>query len=206
MKKEELFAIIHGYICSDGGIYNRTVKDIHGKKLRIRRKLRTKFFNETPELINDFIDIIRKLYPNVKSIRYYPKRKEVEIRNHTLSKDILNLGKVWSYNWEFPKYMNTKQKLLWIRAFVDSDGTVQNRMYDRFIAIDSVNKRGLKDISKFLIDINIPNKIYNIKGGSFRLKISKRNNLIRFNSLITLKHPEKQHKLIEAINSYKRIE
>lgn len=203
MKKGDILAVIHGYICSDGGIYNRTVKDWHGKKLRVRRRLRTRFFNETKELIDDFIKSIMKLYPKVRSIRHYEKRKEVEIRNDTISKDILKLGKVWSYNWEFPKNLTNKQKLLWIRAFVDCDGTVQNRKYDRFIAIDSVNNLGLNDISLTLKKFKIPNKIYSIKGGSFRLKIFGRENLIRFKSLITLKHPRKKTNLINAIKSYK---
>jgi len=203
MNKKDLMAKIHGYIASDGGIYNMRVKDIHGKKLRIRRKLRTKFFNQDKELIDDFINIIHMLYPKIKSIRYYPKRYEVEVRNNTISKDILKLGKVWSSNWEFPKSLNDKQKKLWIAAFTDCDGTVQNRNYDRFVAIDSINKNGLRRISRVLEDFGITNKIYNIKGGSFRLKIFRRENLIKFNSLIKLNHLGKRRKLIEAINSYK---
>jgi len=203
MGKLDSLATIHGYISSDGGIYSNKIKDIHGKKIRIRTKLRTKFYNSEDTLINDFLNNIKSLYPNVKSIRYYEKRMEVEIRNNTISQDILGLGKVWSKNWEFPEKLTNKQKKLWLRAFIDCDGTVQNRKYDRFVAIDSVNKVGLNKISTILRMFNLPNKVYNIKGGSYRLKIFGKDNLIRFNSIIKLKHPRKRKLLKEAINSYK---
>ena len=43
MNKKDLLVKLHGYVASDGGIYTMKVKDMHGKKLRIRRKLRTRF-------------------------------------------------------------------------------------------------------------------------------------------------------------------
>lgn len=204
MNKKDWFVKIHGYICSDGGIYSWKCKDIHGGKLRIRRRLRTKFYNKEIALINDFMNAIKKAYPELKSMRYYPKRIEVEIRNHTLSKEILKLGKVWSHNWEFPKNLTTKQKKLWIRAFSDSEGTLYNKNYNRYIALDSVNFSGLKEVSKALYEFGILNKLYEFKNfNRSRIKISGKNNLIKFNNLIGFEHPSKQAKLIGAINSFK---
>ena len=204
MNKKEALAKLHSYVSSDGTIVTWKCKDIHGSKLRTRIKLRTKFYNIEEALINDFIDTIKFLYPKVKSIRYYPKRSEVEIRNHTISKDILNFGKVWSRNWEFPKNLTQKQKVLWIRAFADCEGTVQNSNYDRFIAMDSVNLKGLKDVLKELKKLGINGNFYNIKGGSsYRIKIFRKDNLQKFNKLIGFLHPIKQEKLSLAIKSYR---
>ena len=205
MTRKDLLAKIHGYVCSDGGIYSWKCKDIHGKKIRVRRRLRTKFFNKEPALINDFMNAIKLAFPKVKSIKYYPKRIEVEIRNHTLSNEILKLGKVWSHNWEFPRAMSLKQKKLWIRAFSDSEGTVNNYNYDRFVALDSINLKGLKRISNELKKLGISNKLYEFKKfNRSRIKIHGKGNLIKFRNIIGFEHPSKQVKLTEAINSFKK--
>jgi len=206
MNKKDLLVKIHGYVSSDGGIYNRKCKDIHGRKLRVRMRLRTKFYNKEKTLIEDFCKTIKELYPWLKSLKLYEKRLEVEIRNDTVTRDILKLGKVWSANWEIPKNINKKQKAIWIRAFADGEGTVYNKNYNRYVAIDSINLQGLREISEILKDFKIYNKIYTIKykgNTSYRLKISKQENMIRFNSIIGFNHPERQKRLIEAINSYK---
>jgi len=206
MNKKELLVKLHAYVASDGGIYSWKSKDIHGRKLRIRRRLRTKFFNKEETLIKDFIATIGQLYPEVKSIRYYPKRMEVEVRNDTVSKNILGLGKVWSANWQFPRNLTKRQTIIWIRAFSDGEGTVNNRDYDRYVAIASINFRGLKSISQALKKLYIKNKIYNINyksHQSYRLKISRKENLIRFYKIIGFNHPKRMERLKEAIESYK---
>jgi len=206
MNKKDLLIKLHGYVASDGGIYSMKVKDMHGKKIRIRRRLRTKFFNKNDVLINDFLDTFNIIYPNIKSIRYYKKRIEIEIRNHTVSKEILSLGKVWSRNWEIPKNITNNQKRLWVRAFADGEGTVYNKNHNRYVAIDSINLNGLKEISTILQEWNIIHKIYGVKWNnyqSYRLRIYRKENLIKFNKLIGFTHPEKQQKLNETIYSYK---
>lgn len=206
MDKKDGLAKLHGYVASDGGIYTWKCKDIHGKRLRIRRRLRTKFFNKEKALIEDFIKSVKKVYPWLKSMKYYEKRIEVEIRNDTVAKEILALGKVWSSNWEFPKDLNNRQKRIWIKAFVDGEGTVNNENYNRYVAVSSINLDGLKDISRTLKELGISSKIYTIRYKSYtsyRLKISRKENLVKFNKLIRFNHPLKQRKLNEALKSYK---
>ena len=204
MEKEDFLVKIHGYVCSDGGIYSSKCTDLHGRKLRTRRRLRVKFYNKEKALIDDFINAVKKVRPDIKSLRYYPYRIEVEIRNHTLSKEILSLGKVWSHNWQFPENLTEYQKKIWIRAFSDSEGTVNNQNYDRYIALDSVNFEGLKKVSDNLKEFGIDNKIYWFdKSRRARIKISKKENLVRFKETIGFEHPEKQAKLTSAIHSFK---
>ncbi|MFH1711335.1 MAG: LAGLIDADG family homing endonuclease [Nanoarchaeota archaeon] len=205
MKRKDFLVKIHGYVCSDGGIYSWKCKDVHGNKLRIRRKLRTKFYNKEKLLIDDFIQAIKRAYPHIKSLRYYPKRIEVEVRNNTLSKEILSFGKVWSHNWEFPKNLTDNQKKIWIRAFSDSEGTVNNKNYDRYVALDSVNLNGLKTVSDILSEFGITNKIYWFeKSRRARIKVRGKDNLLKFSNLIGFTHPEKQAKLTNAIGSFKQ--
>lgn len=206
MNKQDSLIKIHAYVSSDGIIDNWKSKDLHGKKIRIRKKLRTRFYNNEEKLIQDFIKTIKKLYP-LKSIKFYPKRSEIEIRSQVLAKDLLKLGEVSSKSWEVPKNIEGNQKAVWIKAFADCDGTIYDKNYNRYVAIDPINLKGLKQISKILEEFNIKNKIYiiNYKGKtSYRLKISRKDNLIKFNKIIGFNHPKKKRKLIKAINSYKQ--
>ncbi|MEK6885902.1 MAG: LAGLIDADG family homing endonuclease [Nanoarchaeota archaeon] len=206
MNKKDLLVKIHGYVASDGGIYFKKCKDIHGKKLRIRKRLRTYFYNTEEVLIKDFIKALKKLYPKIKSIKYRPKRYEVRVENHRISKDILKLGKIGSKVWEFPSGLNKRQKIIWIRAFVDGEGSVCNSDYHRYIVIDSINGLGLKKVAFNLKSLGIENHFYkfNFKGYIFyRIKISRKINLIKFYNVIGFNHPKRMRRLKEAINSYK---
>ena len=117
------------------------------------------------------------------------------------------MGQVSTKNWEVPKDLTNKQKIIWIRAFADCDGTVGHYNYNRYIAIDSINLNGLNQISNVLSELGIFNRIQKVRYKeiiSYRLKISRKDNLVRFNKLIGFNHPKKKQKLIEAINSYKQ--
>jgi hypothetical protein len=206
MNKKDLLVKIHGYVASDGGIYPYKNKDIHGRKLRIRRYLRTKFYNTEETLILDFLKTIRKIYPKIKSIKYYPKRYEIDVHNNRISKDILKLGKIGSRVWEVPQKLNRRQKIIWLRAFADGEGSVYNADYNRYLVIDSINVRGLKEVSSILKSLGIENHFYRIdfKGYiSYRIKISRKENLTRFCKVVGFNHPKRMKKLKEAIKSFK---
>lgn len=206
MNKKDLLVKIHGYVASDGGIYPYKNKDLHGGKLRIRRYLRTRFFNKEEALIQDFLETIRKIYPEIRSIKYYPKRYEIDVRNYRISKDILKLGRIGSRVWEVPRNLNRRQRIIWLRAFVDGEGSVYNKGYDRYLVIDSINGRGLKEVSSILKSLRIENHFYrfDFKGYIFyRIKISRKENLTRFCKVIGFNHPKRMKKLKEAINSFK---
>ena len=100
--------------------------------------------------MNDFVVSVKRIYPHLTYIRKDNKKFDAEVRSQILSKDLLKLGKVSTKSWEFPKGINTKQKRIWIRAFADCDGTVNDYNYTRYVAIDSINLNGLKQISLIL--------------------------------------------------------
>lgn len=207
MSKKDLLIKIHGYIASDGRVDTYKLKEKRGNNVRIRQRLRTRFFNKEKTLIFDFIKAIKKLYPDIKNIRYTEKRIEVEIRSQIITKDILKLGKVGTFDWEIPKKISDKQQRIWIRAFADGEGTVYyNKNYNRYIAIDSTNLKGLKSVSNLLQKCKIVNSIYKVKYKSYvsyRLRIYRKENLINYNKFIGFTHPLKKIKLRGAIKSYK---
>jgi len=206
MNKKDYLVKLHAYVSSDGMIDTWKCKEIRGNNIRVRKRLRVRFYNQERILINDFIECVNKVYPELKYIRYSEKRGEIDIRSQRLVKGILLLGDISTKSWEFPKKLNKIQKRIWISAFADCDGTVYNKDYRRFISIDSINLNGLNEVSNILSEFKIENKIYtiNYKGYiSYRLKIFGKENLIKFNNLIGFNHPLKKEKLRGAINSYK---
>jgi len=204
--KKDLLIKIHAYVSSDGIIDTWKCKEIRGNNIRVRKRLRVRFYNQEEELIRDYLDAVRKAHPQQKYIRYSKKRSEIEIRSQIICKSILKLGKVSTKNWEVPKKLNNKQKIIWTRAFADCDGTVGHYNYNRYVAIDSINLNGLNQIANTLNKLRISSRIQKVKyreNTSYRLIISGKENLIKFNKIIGFMHPIKKKKLKEAIQSYK---
>ncbi|MBU0959111.1 MAG: hypothetical protein KKB31_04155 [Nanoarchaeota archaeon] len=211
MNKSDVLVKLHAYIASDGIINTWKSKDMHGKKLRIRPRFRVRFYNNEKTLIKDFISSVKKIYSSTKYakkyIKYSEKRFEVEVRGQIIAKSIFFLGEISTKNWELPKNLKKNQEIIWIRAFADCDGTVGHYGHHRYIAIDSINFKGLKQLSKVLEELGISNRILKVKykgNTSYRLKISQKENLAKYLKLIGFNHPKKQRKLVKAINSYKQ--
>jgi hypothetical protein len=207
MIKKDFLIRLHSYVSSDGIIDEWKCREVRGNNTRVRKKFRVRFYNNEKVLIENFTDAIKIAFPELKHIRYSKKRVEVEIRSQRLAKKIIGLGNISTKNWEFPKNMNKKQKIIWIRCFADCEGTIYNKNYRRYISLDSINFTGLKKVSETLSGFEIENKIYTIKykeNISYRLRISGRENLKKYYELVGFDHPKKKEKLIKAINSYKQ--
>lgn len=208
MNKKDLLIKLHAYVASDGMIGFWKCKEIRGNNIRVRNKLRVKFSNKENLLMNDFISSVKIVYPHLKYLWYDGKKCDIEVRSAIFSKDLLKLGDISTKNWEFPSDLTRNQKIIWIRTFADCDGTVNNYNYTRYVAIDSINLKGLKQLVKALSNLSIFSRIIKVKykgNISYRLKISKYDNLIRYKNLIGFNHPKKKKKLDEAVKSYKRI-
>ena len=207
MNKEDILVKLHAYVASDGIIDTWKCKETRGNNVRVRKRLRVRFYNGEKTLVDDFINSAKKVYSNKKYVTYSPKRFEIEVRGQIICKKILSLGDVSTKNWEVPKNLTKKQKAIWIRAFADCDGTVGHYNYHRYVAIDSINLKGLNQISKVLDEFRISSRIQEVryKGKiSYRLKISRKGNLSKFNKLIGFNSQQKKKKLLEAIKSYKQ--
>ena len=89
---------------------------------------------------------------------------------------------------------------------MDGEGSVGNFNDHRYVVIDSINGKSLKEVSLILTSLGIENNFYRFvfkKYFFYRIKISKQENLLRFNKVIGFNHPKRQKKLEEAIKSYK---
>jgi len=84
----------------------------------------------------------------------------VRLRSKLAFEDLSKFGKFRSENWNIPEEIfksSAEVKKEFIKAMFDDEGTVIIR--DREIRLYSINKKGLKQIAKLLIEYNIKPKL-----------------------------------------------
>ncbi len=192
MKFDKNLAAIHGYLCGDGYVITNPATQKH-KYYYIGLR------NTNLVLLKDF----QQWFKNYFGI----EPRIVEGRSIIQNKDIyyeLTKGfSYYSYQWEIPKL--SKQNLrAWLRAFFDCEGWVENQpAKSRLIGLECVNERGIFQIKEALLKLGIASQIKKKKGRTIlRLTICGKDNLVKFQTMINFLHPEKKHKLIDAVNSY----
>ena len=194
MKFNKDLAAIHGYLCADGYVIRNSETQKHkfyvigfrNYNLTLLRDFQSKFFkqfNKKPKLRKDGRCII-----NSKEI-YFGLIKKFD--------------SFYSREWTFPNIHRNYLKY-WLSAFFDCEGwVIVKGRQNRQIGADSINYKGLKQISKALKIFNIETKLRENKGrNSYRLYIFGKDNLIRYQEKIGFLHNEKKRKLKEAIKSY----
>lgn len=138
-----------GYLAGDGNISIR--KDKTGVHHLIR------FFPDHPSLIKPFAEASQKVYNKLPIIKELRKHYMLRIYSKTVVLDILKEGKLSNLAWRLPKSLsNKKSKREWLRAFFDSEASVSK---DK-ITIGSVNRIGIKQVKKLLLDFDVNSKIY----------------------------------------------
>ena len=103
--------------------------------------------------------------------------------------------------------MDKKQLSLWLRAFFDCEGWVENQpRKSRTIRLDCINEKGLNKIKNELKKFKINSSVKKRKRRDmWRLSICGLDNLNRFYKNINFLHPAKKKKLRESINSYTKF-
>jgi len=186
-------ASLHGYLCADGCV----VKSSNPKYKYYRIELR----NINSKLLNDFKNKFQKVF-NIKAHIYRNERCRLG------SKEIYNklnkqFGSFYSHNWTLP-ILNKIELIYWIRSYFDCEAWVRNKpRQDRHIGLDCINKKGLLQIQKALLQFNIVSKVKKRNTRNiYTLNIYGKENIIKFQKEINFLHPNKRKKLQQAIDSY----
>jgi len=188
-------AAIHGYLCADGYVVRNPVTQKH-KYYHIALR------NTNTILLEDF----QKKFFNVFGI----KPRIVEGRCIAQSKEIFHRltedYSYYSYEWKLPRLSNDNLRF-WIRAFFDCESWVElQQAKSRSIRVDCVNYSGLKSVKKSLEKFGIDSTIKQRKENMWRLSVCGLDDIKKFEKYIGFLHPDKKHKLSEAINSYRNFE
>ncbi|NYZ79624.1 hypothetical protein H0N95_00040 [Candidatus Micrarchaeota archaeon] len=121
--------------------------------------------------------------------------------------DLLSLAPIATYEWRVPFNFleDKKSKIEWVKAFFDAEAHVSTVKNVR-ITVQSVNKKGIKDVKKLLEGLGITSsKVYKYKrkqtkwGANYILTIYRKNEVKKYAELIGFNHPEKMSKLNAGI-------
>ena len=116
----------------------------------------------------------------------------VQIQNKKACIALLKLAKFGSLSWSIPKIIRNNKKIarFWLRAYFDCDGYVCKK----YIQLQSVNEKGLREIAKLLKSWNIETKIYKYERSNkkwntnYLLNINKRHHCFKFLNSIGFNH------------------
>jgi len=193
MRFDKNLSAIHSYLCADGYVIKNPENQKH-KYYHIGLR------NTCPELLKDFqkrFEIVFGLKPIIT-----PDGR-CRIQNKEVYQELTKNFSYYSRGWTLPK-LSKENSRCWLRSFFDCEGwVVVRKSRDRHVGADSVNHKGLRDISSSLKAFGIISSIKLLrKRDMSRLFIYGKENLLRFKKEINFLHPSKKTKLQEAMDSY----
>jgi hypothetical protein len=191
-------ASIHAYLCADGYVIRNPITQKH-KYYHIGLR------NTNIILLKDFKNKFFRIF-GIMPIITSDGRCRIQNKNifFQLTKDF----SYYSDKWSLPKLSSGELKC-WLRSYFDCDGWVEvQKGKSRVIGLESVNKNGLKQIKNSLLKFRIKtSEVKKRKNKNiYCINICGKDDLLNFKEKINFLHPNKNKKLIEAINSYKTYE
>ncbi|MBI4210866.1 MAG: hypothetical protein HY544_05165 [Candidatus Diapherotrites archaeon] len=168
------------------------------------------YVNTNIHLIFEFCDLVQKLF-RLKNQKISKRRNifYVGFSNKSVAKFLEGL-KFYSIDWEVPYFVkigSEKTKASYLQSFFDDEGSVifvpHKKCFDRAISMMLINKNGVLELIELLKCFEIECNFHGpYKGKYYELKITGKENLIKFYERIGFISLNKQRKLMEAINSY----
>ena len=188
-------AAICGFLAGDGSVQKRKEKNYYHHQID--------FFPDDRLMRDTYIKQIKQLYHKTPSVRKKNKFYSVRISSKTIYKDLNNHAKFGLKNWVLPKELfgleGAKQN--WLRAFFSAEAYVNKKC----IKVQTVNKKGMKEISKVLNGLGIHNSYYeynSIKKSEspvFIIHIRRKESMLNFYNTIGFWHEKKSKVLKEAL-------
>lgn len=190
---------ICGYLAGDGGVYIRRQKNTSIVHYEI------KFYPSDEKVAEIFQKTFYKLYKISMPIKKLGNYYVLRVKSKVAVFDLLKTSEFGTKKWEVPFKILTSRinKIEWIRAFFDSEGSVGKKS----IQIQSVNERGIKQIQKLLKILGIDSKVYSYKrkqknwSVNYILCINRKKDRFKFIKLINSNDPIKKEKMQKIINA-----
>jgi len=198
MEFNQDLASIHAYLCADGYVITNPPTQKH-KYYYIGLR------NTNEIILKDFQSKFKKVFRFTPIITNDGRCK---IQNKNIFFQLTKDFSYYSDEWTIPK-LSLEELSSWLKSYFDCDAwiTVQ-KAKSRVIGLESINKTGLEQIKNSLLKFGI--KTCNVKKRKNRdvwyIYICGKDDLQKFKQNIGFLHPNKNKKLLEAINSYETYE
>lgn len=148
--------------------------------------------------MRDFVEHVRQVYGYEPRIDY--KRGRVELRRVEVVEDLLKYGPHGSRIWTIPHEImngNSETKREWLRRYGDGEGHVSRSKNE--IVLKSVNLRGLRKVRQLLLSLDIPSRTNGLYTGAYKLVVSTRPYLKKYNDVLSFRNPERRERLQNLI-------
>jgi len=182
-----------GFLAGDGSLI------IGEEKNRKAMRYSVRFYPDTLELANLFVDSFEKVYGKVPRVKKLKNYFRVSITSKVAALHLKDIASFGTMNWNIPSFIldSGEHIVEFVRAFYDCEGYVGKNRID----VQSVNKEGLLSVKNLLNELRIDSKFYTYErknpnwNTNYILVISRKENIINFARLIGFNHSVKRMKL-----------
>lgn len=139
---------ILGFLAGDGSLTIRQMKK--GKHYEVR------LFADDKGMVDDYLELFFEVYNKKPQVTMKGNMYQVRLTSKIIVQDIQKYGDLSTSNWEIPQLTNKKQKIAWIKGFYSAEAYVGKNV----IKVQTVNKKGMKQLSEILKELLIDHKKY----------------------------------------------
>lgn len=188
-------AAICGFLAGDGSVQKRKEKKFYHYQID--------FFPDDKVMMETYMKQIKTIYNKNTKIKNNNKFYSVRFTSKIIHEDICNLANFGLKSWTLPKslFKIKGAKENWLKAFFSAEAYVNNKC----IKIQTINKKGMKEISQILKDKGIDNNYYEYDSKKKPespvsiIFISKKESRLKFHNQIGFWHSKKTKTLKESL-------
>lgn len=190
-------AALCGFLAGDGNVVHRVEKTYERWKIT--------FFPDDKTMLDTFEHFMTSVYDKKLTITKKSGYYYVQLTSKSTAIDLLEIGRFSMYEWIIPDFVLEKRYYLiaWLRAFFSAEAHVN----DAVVRVQTVNKRGMKQVSQALTSLGIANKMYKYTPKQSNhsqvhiVIISHYAMRQKYRQLIGFWHKDKMQTLLKALHS-----
>jgi len=143
-------ALLCGFLAGDGSVHARKEKKFNHYEIN--------FFPDDDLMLTKYCDVLKQLYGKTPRVKRKSKVFDVRLTSRTIYDDLASYSTFGIYSWNLPKRLFAVEgaREAWLRAFFSAEAYVG----PDHIKIQSVNKKGLAEVSKLLDELDIEHRYY----------------------------------------------
>ena len=190
-----LKASICGFLAGDGSVQKRREKNFYHYQID--------FFPDDKLMLDTYVQQIKEVYNKSPKIKKEVKFYSVRFSSKIVVEDLFNIAefglKVWTLPTSIFKIKGAKEK--WLKAFFSAEAYVN----EKTIKIQTINRNGMKEVSKLLNNMKISHKYYEYNSRKETeslvsiITINRKDSRLKFCNTIGFWHTKKTKILKESL-------
>lgn len=189
-------AAICGLLAGDGSVQERHMSTGIHREVRL--------FADDIEMEKIYIYALKKVYHKTPWVSVRDNVTHIRLTSKTVVQDLMRLALFGTYDWHIPfSLVNSyARKVAWVKGFFSGEAYVG----PSHIKVQTVNEKGMKELSKLLDEIGIRHKMYkyNPRRKNHKevhiLRIQRKKEIKKYHDTIGFWHARKTQKLKKTLS------